>query len=371
MGASLTRPALRLDARAPYRRLVGVGGIGTGIFLALEGEHDLGRNESRPARLLDVRDYCKLHIIAHYPAVLLGAQPGGEPFHVVPVGKLGQDDPGRRLRREMTEAGMDLRLVGDVAGRPTLQSVCFQYPDGSGGNITTLDSAAATLTSADVAAGAALLDSRAIALAAPEAPLQARHDLLRLAGAMGALRVAGLASAEMAAARQMGFFADVDLLALNQDEASACAQVPFDLGAPEPLLAACAERLAAAQPAIRVVVTAGRNGAFGFENGGWTHVPALRVPVASTAGAGDALLGGVLAALAVGFPFTTPGRVGPLGGRKVASALELGVLLSALKVTSPHTIHPGADLTGLLAFARQHDVTLADGFFEASPSMFS
>jgi len=58
----------------PYRRIVGVGGIGTGLFFALEGAHDLGRDESRPARLLDVRDYCKLHIVAHYAAVLLGAR---------------------------------------------------------------------------------------------------------------------------------------------------------------------------------------------------------------------------------------------------------------------------------------------------------
>jgi parallel beta-helix repeat protein len=34
-----------------------------------------------------VRDYCKLHIISHYVAVLLGADPSGNPFHVLPIGK--------------------------------------------------------------------------------------------------------------------------------------------------------------------------------------------------------------------------------------------------------------------------------------------
>jgi sugar/nucleoside kinase (ribokinase family) len=361
VGASLTRTALRLEARAPYRRLVGVGGIGAGTFFALEGDHDLGRNESRPARLLDVRDYCKLHIIAHYPAVLLGAQPSGEPFHVVPIGKLGQDDAGRKLRGEMEDVGMDLRHVVDVAGRPTLQSVCFQYPDGSGGNITTRDSAAATLTTTDVEAGAALLDSRAIALAAPEAPIQARHDLLRLAKSRGSLRVAGLASAEMPAAHRLGFFADVDLLALNQDEAAALAQEPLNLESPEALLDACADRLTAAQPSIRVMVTAGRHGAFAFDGGRWRHIPALLVPVVSTAGAGDALLGGVLAALTAGVPFTAPGPPRcSLAESPIRSALEFGVLLSAFKVTSPHTIHPDADLAHLLPFAREHGVTFAD-----------
>ena len=114
-----------------------MGGIGSGIVFALEGGHDLGRNESRPGRLLDVRDYCKLHIVAHYPSVLLGARPEGAPFHVLPIGKVGDDEAGRRLRAEMTAAGMDLRFVDTVTGPPTLFSVCFLYPDGSGGNVTT------------------------------------------------------------------------------------------------------------------------------------------------------------------------------------------------------------------------------------------
>ena len=71
---------LRIDDHSPYNRLVGIGGIGTGIFFALEGDHTLGRNESRAGRLLDVRDYCKLHIVIHYVAKLLGAHPSGAPF---------------------------------------------------------------------------------------------------------------------------------------------------------------------------------------------------------------------------------------------------------------------------------------------------
>ena len=66
---------LQFNPDSPFRRLVGVGGIGTGLFFALEGQHTLGRNESRPARLLNIRDYCKLHIISHYIAILLGAKP--------------------------------------------------------------------------------------------------------------------------------------------------------------------------------------------------------------------------------------------------------------------------------------------------------
>jgi len=188
--------------RRRYDRIVGVGGIGAGLFFALEGSHELGRDESRPARLLDIRDYCKLHIVAHYPAALLGARPTGRPFHVVPVGAVGADETGRRLREEMEAVGMDTALVRVAPQRPTLLSVCFQYPDGSGGNITTSNSAAAALRPEDLDGVAGLLDARTVALALPEVPLDVRHALLRRAGEAGALRVAALASAEVAAARR-------------------------------------------------------------------------------------------------------------------------------------------------------------------------
>ena len=102
---------LEFNAHSPYRQLVGVGGIGTGLFFELENNHTLGRNESRAARLLNIRDYCKLHIISHYVAVLLGANPRGSPFRVLPIGKVGADDAGRRMIGEMSAVGIDTRYV--------------------------------------------------------------------------------------------------------------------------------------------------------------------------------------------------------------------------------------------------------------------
>ena len=350
-----------------YRRLVGVGGIGVGTFFALEGTHDLGRNESRPGRLLDVRDYCKLHIIAHYPAVLLGARPEGIPFHVLPVGKVGVDEAGLRLRAEMDQAGMDTRLVETVPGHPTLQSVCFQYPDGSGGNITTVDSAAALVSERDVDLAVTWLSPGSIALAAPEVPLAVRRHLLGRAGEKGALRAASLTTAEVPEAREMGMLSLVDLLALNEDEAAALVGEPWPAAEPRPYLDRCAAALRASQPTMRAVITAGARGAFALDAAGWTHVPALPVPVASTAGAGDALLGGLLAGLAAGLPFA--GNSGEsLAERPLASALDLGVLVATFKVTSPHTIPPGLSLGTLVAFARGHGVTFAEGFERLLPA---
>ena len=372
MGAALRADgpsrALRLGSDAPYRRLVGVGGIGAGIFFALEGDHDLGRNESRPGRLLDVRDYCKLHIVAQYPTVLLGAREDRGPFHVVPVGKVGIDEVGLRLRAEMERAGMDVRFVDAVPGRPTLLSVCFQYPDGSGGNVTTIDSAASLVRDGDIDVVERWLSPSAIALAAPEVPLPVRRHLLRRATEKGALRVASLTTAEIPQALETGFLSVVDLLSLNEDEAAAVVGQRLAAEAPEPVLGRLAETALAAHPGMRLIVTAGAHGVFAFD-GSWTHVPTLPVHVVSSAGAGDALLGGVLAGLAAGLPFAgTAAHRATLASRPIASALDLGALVAAFKVTSPHTIPPDLSLDAVLDFARENGVTFGDGLRRLLPA---
>lgn len=326
-----------------------MGGIGAGILFALEGNQDLGRNESRSARLLDARDYCKLHIITHYPAVLLASgQPGG--FRVLPVGKLGADDVGARLRREMTEAGMDTSLVESVEGAPTLFSVCLQYPDGSGGNLTTLDSAAAQLRVADVDRSAPFLGARSIALAAPEVPMEARLRLLELATQRGALRVASFTSGEMDEPLARGALRTLDLLALNEDEAATLTGGARAAADPAALLNATADVFAAQNPRGRLLLSLGARGAYAWAEGRWHHVPALPVAVKSTAGAGDALLGGTLTGLALGLPFE--------------SAVEFGSVVAAFKVTSPHTIPPGFNLAALRSFAAAHGVTLSSQLAE-------
>jgi ribokinase len=345
------RRTLRLGPDAPFRRLVGVGGIGSGMFLALEGDATLGRNESRPARLLDIRDYCKLHIVAHHVAVLLGADPSGSPFHVVPVGKVGADETGRGLVSQMRSAGIDTSHVDEVEDRPTLFSVCFQYPDGSGGNLTTLDSASAALGEGDVDRVEPLIaegGGRTVVLAAPEVGLPARRRLLELGTAHGALRVAAFTSSEIEEAKASGMLALTDLVSLNEDEAALLSGCALDPADPSPFLDAVAEALGAEHPGVRIVVTAGALGAFALEGSGWYHRPAIAVEVASTAGAGDALLGGILAALAAGVPLIPSDGATP---EALACALDLGVLLASRSVTSPHTIDPGADLDALIELA--------------------
>jgi hypothetical protein len=62
-GAGDTAPS---SEKKNFRCLIGTGGVGSGSFFELEGNHTLGREESRAGRFLDRQDYCKLHIITHY-----------------------------------------------------------------------------------------------------------------------------------------------------------------------------------------------------------------------------------------------------------------------------------------------------------------
>jgi len=348
---------LKIDGNSPYRSLIGVGGLGTGLFFALEGDHTLGRNESRPAQLLDVRDYCKLHIVIHYVAKLLGAQPTGFPFHVVPVGKVGADQQGQHVLKEMQNVGIDTKLVQIEKDKPTLLSVCFQYPNGSGGNVTASNSAAALLCERDLGEAGKFLKmhgANTIALSVPEVSLAVRREFLKLASDAGAFRAASFVEAEIAAARELGMFEMLDLLALNQSEAEALTGCRLSQPSLDEFVKRCRSLAEGVYPNLKIVVTAGKGGAYAFAKDCYNFCPAPVVPVVSTAGAGDALLGGVLSALATGLPFLQRGRVRQ-GARDVPimTALDFGVLLASYKVSSPETIHPLASLDTLLKFGRE------------------
>jgi sugar/nucleoside kinase (ribokinase family) len=318
-----------------YQAMLGVGGIGTGVFFALNGEHTLGREESRSGHFIDRRDYCKLHIISHYVQALLG-----EEFVTLPIGKVGADESGGRLLQEMGAVGMDLRYVQSLPGTQTLYSFCFIYPDGSGGNLTTDNSACDQVGAEDVARAEAdfsRFQARGVALAAPEVPLTARRKLLELGTQHQFLRAAAFNSAEIVPALETGMLAVTDLLALNRDEAAAVAGNRPDGGSPQSIVEAALARLQTANPKLQVTITAGKEGSWSWDGKSLRHVPAFPARLVSTAGAGDAFLAGVIAGLAANLP--------------LHQAQELGSLVAALSVTSPHTIDPQIERRSLHSFS--------------------
>lgn len=370
--SSLERTArvLRMDANAGFTQVVGVGGIGTGMMIELEGDHTLGRNESRMGRALDARDYCKLHIVEHYIAVLMGADAVGagkaeNAFRVFAVGNVGGDAHGETLMREMAVAGIDTRSVRVEAESSTLFSVAFLYPDKSGGNITTSNSAACALSSAQLSEcrpGLMAAGRKGVALCLPEVPLEARHEFLRLATECGSYRVASFSSGEMEMVCNLKLLTQVDLLALNYEEAAALVGIAAHEASQSELLDACAKACKAANPTMRMLVSAGADGAYIFEDAVWSHHQAVPVQVASTAGAGDALLAGTIAGLAAGLPLTDRESALKNGKREICSAIDLGLALAALSVTSPHAIHPEATLDSLLSFAKENGIGETENF---------
>jgi sugar/nucleoside kinase (ribokinase family) len=310
-----------------YRAMLGTGGIGSGTFFQLNGNHTLGREESRSGHFLDNRDYCKLHIIAHYVKVLLDS-----PFPVFPIGKVGQDDTGQHLLQEMQDVGLDNRFVSVAQDAPTLTSICYLYPDGSGGNLTLDRSACDLVDKADIDAAEPIFEQyrgKGIALAAPEVPLATRQYLLEKASAYSFYRVASFTTGEMEAVRKSGLLAMVDLLALNLEEATALAQIVLSDRTERSVVHQILAWGRAQNPHMAMSITAGKMGSWLWDGSGLHLTPSIPFSMASSAGAGDAHLACLIAAAALGMA--------------PEAAAFLANLVAGLSVTSPHTIHSQLD----------------------------
>ena len=291
-------------------KIFGTGGIGTGIFFQLSDNRPISRDESRAAVLTDFKDYCKGHIIMHYVSVL---SPGAKAYM---LGMVGRDEPGRGLIAEMQAAGIDTRYVKVTDAAPTMFSVCYQFPDSAGGNLTASNSACGLVTPAYMDECAVEIDANSLVLAAPEVPLDSRIRLLEIGRERGAATVASFLSAEAADFEKAGGFALADIISINADEARAVCGDGIQHAA---------QKIVAANPAIKLAITEGKNGSHLFESGEYTHIPCFPVDkVVSTAGAGDAFLGGLVAAV--------------IAGKNFRDAAKYGAAAARLAVMSPNTI---------------------------------
>ena len=308
-----------------YDYVVGTGGIGSGILFRFSDNITLGRNESRLAELMDVRDFCKLHIILHYVITYLNKS-----IPVYAIGRVGDDVSGREVLGLMEQYGINCRYVNVDSHEKTMYSVCFVYPDSDGGNITTSNSASGNMREEDIAAffEQEQLKGRGLVLAAPEVPLDIRLYLLKKGRENSCFNVASFTSDEMGECISSGAFQYVDLLAINKHEMETLVTaggVEAESGAPE-----CYGFLRSQNPGIQLIVTQGGEGAQFFANGYSERIPAIWKPVNSTAGAGDCFLATVISGLICGVPFYEHDSSVGLGG--------LAALASSLKVTCKDTI---------------------------------
>lgn len=347
-----------------YDHMIGTGGIGSGIVFSLKGDHTLGRNESRLAILEPYNDYCKLHIIMHYVSVLLGAGTPGS-FGSFPIGGVGSDEAGTKLYEQMKQAGMSMGSVSINSLYPTLYSVCYQYPDFSGGNITTENSASSRVTPEDI--DDFFVDFRTgegngIVLAVPEVPLETRIQLLRQGRERGYLNVASVLSSEVAQFKISGGLGLTDLLAVNIDEARSMADIQDESTDSALIVNRSIEEITGSNPGIMLLITDGAKGSYCFQAGKLEYNSILPAEVKSTAGAGDAFLAGTIAGMCCGLPLQKGTSNNYIKKTPLLSAVDLGTLLASLSVTSSDTIHMEIDASFLLNYAQSKGLYLSDEF---------
>lgn len=315
-----------------YQKIVGTGGIGVGMLFHSPVLETLGRSESRLVTLSDAKDYCKQHIVLHYPAVLCRGT-----VEVCPIGVVGSDANGDRLCSEMRAAGMDIRAVGRSAHSATMISICLQYPDKEGCNFTAINTAANEVTPAYIRTKAEELgiDARTIAAAIPEVSLESRLELLRIGRERGAYCVLSVPAAEAEDFFRADAWENVDLLVVNEEEGAALAGVS---GTPGEVFKALCARMRGLQPAMDLIMTAGKDGAYAAsgEISGW--IPPLPCTPVNTTGAGDALLGGTMAGLSMGMPLIKPSGDAVFGESPIACAVELGTLCAGMAVECEDSI---------------------------------
>ena len=345
-----------------YDHVIATGGIGSGMFFSLSGNETLGREESRMATLLPYKDYCKQHIIMHYISVLLGAENGGK-FQSYPVGKVGNDDTGRSLIKMMQGVGMVTDHIKISQGHSTLFSVCIQYPDHSGGNITTAASASSDVLPADIDnfyGSINLQRGSAILISAPEVPVETRIKLLEHGRQNGSLNVACVQSSEINAFNELNGFNLADYLFINLDESRKIAGLD-ESTAPETVVLTAISNLIAVNPELTVFVTCGAAGVYCYANKHLEFFPSITIDVVSTAGAGDAFLAGTMAGVCCGLPLLKNNQE---NAHVISTATELGILVASLSVTSTDSIHTGIDAEFLFDFIKRNKIECSETFLQ-------
>jgi sugar/nucleoside kinase (ribokinase family) len=194
-------------------------------------------------------------------------------------------------------------------------------------------------------AGSLFNKNRSIVLSAPEVPLSSRREIINLGYKNQAFVVASFVSDEIETVLKSGLLKKIDLLSVNLDEAAALGSVSVDASI-EDIAQSCIKKAVQINPQIRLCITCGEKGIYGYYKEKVVSLPVLNVPVENTAGAGDAVIAGLITGLILGYPFISDNE---------HSCLRLGRLMGAMSVTSPDTINFDITLLNLKNFQKIHN----------------
>ena len=102
--------------------------------------------------------------------------------------------------------------------------------------------------------------------------------------------MASFVPAEIGSARHAGIFEMLDIVSLNEAEAAQLVGSSFSFTDRDAFIVKCQDFLRRSCPNLRMVVSLGKAGAYAVTADVWNYCSAPEIKVASTAGAGDALV---------------------------------------------------------------------------------
>lgn len=211
------------------------------------------------------------------------------------VGAVGTDLSGQRLRADLAAHGVDVTHVRDVDG-PT--GTALITVAASGENTIILDAGANRAVTIEPAKASLFPAPSDIVVLQAEVPSHTNTEVLAWAHSFGARVLLNLAPARDTDPAAMSH---IDILVVNETEAG------LTLGLPAPATPTEAIGVARALRGMgprHVVVTLGAQGATWASGAEVGHCPAVNLGEAvDTTGAGDACVGALAAALALGKPF--------------------------------------------------------------------
>jgi ribokinase len=206
------------------------------------------------------------------------------------LGRVGDDEFGEPLVRALREKGIDTSLVKRVPGESTGAAFITVTPDGENA-IAVAPGANRSLTPEDADAAAEAIEDARVLVAQMEIPVKTVLRAVEIAAESGTRALVNLAPT-LEVPREL--LEKLDPLVVNEHEAA------FLLGGEvegvEGALSTAPKLLALGPRSV--VITLGEAGAVFASGESGRHLPAPKVAVVDTTGAGDAFVGALAARLA-------------------------------------------------------------------------
>ncbi|WP_353650791.1 ribokinase [Nakamurella sp. A5-74] len=216
------------------------------------------------------------------------------------LGRLGDDAGGAKIRRVFADEGIDTELLGTSDDAGTGLALIVLEPSGEN-RIIVSSGANLQVTPADIDAAAEAVRSAAVVLCQLEIPLETVAATFELAGGT---RILNSAPARSLPETLLGA---TDVLVANEIELAMLAHLAGadDVAEPDQIV-----RAARSITGTRtVIVTRGAAGAMVITDDDVLYIPAPKITVADTTGAGDCFCGVLAGAIAEGTSVQDAARI--------------------------------------------------------------